>query len=182
MTANQIQILAILIEHPDRDFYLGELGVLMGKLPGVFQKGINALEREGWVSSRQRGKQRFFQINAQHPLFVEMKALVRKSAGAEPLLAAAVNSIPSIRTALIYGSYAKDKMRAASDIDLLVVTDDLRAEDVLVSELSRIERSLQRDVNYKIYDEKDFKQRRKHHDPFLAEVLSDKYIILKGLV
>ncbi|MEI8011176.1 MAG: nucleotidyltransferase domain-containing protein [Candidatus Omnitrophota bacterium] len=182
ITASQLQILAVLAEHPDRDFYLSEVGILIGKHPGVFQKGINALEREKWVTSQRRGNQRLFRVNPQHPLLKEMKALIRKSIGVEAQLTTVVNGIPQIKIVLIYGSYAKDKLRADSDIDLLVVTDDLNVEDCLVKELSRIEKSLQRDVNYKIYDDKDFKQRRKSKDPFLTEVLSDKNIVLKGAV
>ncbi|MBF0523421.1 MAG: nucleotidyltransferase domain-containing protein [Candidatus Omnitrophica bacterium] len=180
VTANQLQILAVLAEHPEREFYLSELGALIGKHPGVFQKGINALEREGWVTSTRRGNQRLFRVNAKHPLLKEMKALIRKSIGAEALLKSIVNNMPEVKTALIYGSYAKESMRADSDIDLLVVANDLKVEDSLVGELSKVEKSLQRDVNYKIYEQKDFKQRRKQKDPFLSEVLSDKHIILKG--
>ncbi|MBN1570539.1 MAG: nucleotidyltransferase domain-containing protein [Acidobacteria bacterium] len=180
VTANQLQILAVLAEHPDRDFYLSELGSLIGKHPGIFLKGINALEREGWVKSRRRGNQRLFRVNTQHPLLNEMRALIRKSVGAETLLKTVVNDIPEIKIALIYGSYAKDSMRSDSDIDLIVVTEDLRIEDALVKELARLEKSLQRDVNYKIYDQKNFHQRRKKKDPFLTEVLSDKHVVLKG--
>jgi predicted nucleotidyltransferase len=180
VTANQLKILAVLAENPESEFYLSEVGTLIGKHPGVFQKGINALEREGWVVSRRRGNQRLFRVNEEHPLFKEMKALIRKSVGAEALLKAVVNDIPQIKKALIYGSYARENMRADSDIDLLIVTEDLKVEDSLVKELSRVEKSLQRDVNYKIYDEKDFVRRRKNKDPFLTEVLSDKHIDLKA--
>ncbi len=181
-TANQLRILAVLAEHPDREFYLSEVGSLIGKPPGVFQKGINALERDGWVESRRRGNQRLFRVNTQHPLLNEMKALIRKSIGVEALLKTVVDHIPQINTALIYGSYAKDSIRSNSDIDLIVVAKDLKVEDTLVIELARLEKYLQRDVNYKIYDQKDFHQRRKNQDPFLTEVLSGKHIVLKGAV
>jgi predicted nucleotidyltransferase len=179
VTDNQLQILAVLSEHPEREFYLSEVGLLIGKHPGVFQKGINALEREGWVQSRRRGNQRLFRVNPQHPLLNEIKALIQKSVGAEALLKTIVNNIPEINKALIYGSYARGTMRSGSDIDLLIVTEDLKVEDSLVRELSRIEKFLQRDVNYKLYDQNDFAHRRKIQDPFLSEVLSDKHIILK---
>ena len=71
-------------------------------------------------------------------------------------------------------------MRQDSDIDLMVVIDDLKAEDKLVDELTRVEKVLGREVNYKLYDERNFKLRCKNKDPFLTEVLSNKYIVLKG--
>ena len=71
-------------------------------------------------------------------------------------------------------------MRQDSDVDLMVVVNDLKVEDKLVDELSYVEKVLGREVNYKFYDERDFKQRLKKKDPFLTEVLSNKYVVLKG--
>ncbi len=178
----QTLILAILSENPQKEYYLHELGRLMGKKPGVFQIGINSLEKQGWVTSRKQGILRLFRINEQHPLYKEIKSFVNKTVGVEAQLKKIVNSIQGITEALIYGSYAKDSMRPDSDIDILVVVNNSKAEDKLVSELSHLEKTIGRDVNYKLYNQKDFKERGKGKDPFLAEVLSDKYILLKGTI
>lgn len=107
-------------------------------------------------------------------------ALVRKICGIEALLRNAVMNIPGIRIALIYGSYARNKMRADSDVDLLIVTDDPKTEDILVEGLDGIEKALQREVNYRIYEMEDFERKRQSGDPFLQEVLSGEQISLKG--
>jgi len=180
ISSNQFSILAILGENPKREFHLHELGRLLGKMPGVFQRGINSLEKKGLILSRKQGNLRLFMINEHHPLYKEMLALVRKAYGVEALLKKAVNDIVGIKLALIYGSYAKNKMRADSDVDLLIVADDLKAEDVLIEALSGIEKSMRREINFKIYNDKDFEHRRESDDPFLNEILSDKHIILKG--
>ena len=179
-TENQSIILAILSENPQREYYLQELGRMIGKKPGVFQRGLNSLEKQGWIVSRRQGSLRLFRINEQHPLHKEIKSITRKTVGVEAELKRVVNGVEAIKMALIYGSYAKDSMRAASDVDLLVVSDDLKAEDVLVNELSRVEKVLGREINYKLYNVKNFRQRRKNKDPFLMEVLSDQHIVLKG--
>lgn len=181
LTSNQLQILAVFVENPDKDFYLSQIGRIIGKQPGVFQKGINALEKEGWLIVSRRGNQRVFKINRNHPLFSEIKALIRKVSGGEAILKKVVNDIDDIRIALIYGSYAKDSMRSDSDIDLLVVVEKLKAEDILIDALAKVEKKIQREVNYKLYTVKDFNRRRKTNDPFLSEVLADKHIILKGV-
>ena len=179
-TVYQSQILAILSDSPETEYYLSELGGMMGKHPGVFQRGINSLEKQGWILSRKRGGQRLFKINVKHPLFKEIKAIVRKTVGIEAQLTRMVNAMSGICQALIYGSYAADRMRQDSDIDLMVVVNDLKIEDKLVEDLARVEKVLGREVNYKLYGEQDFKKRRKNKDPFLTEVLSNKHIFLKG--
>jgi DNA-binding transcriptional ArsR family regulator len=67
-TKNQSQILALLFCHPDEEMYMSEIGEAIGKRPGVFQKGINALESKGIITSQKRGNQRLFRINKQYPL------------------------------------------------------------------------------------------------------------------
>ncbi len=180
--SKQILILAILSQNPQKEYYLHELGRLVGKKPGVFQIGINSLEKQGWVTSRKQGTLRLFKINEQHPLYKEIKSVVRKTTGVEAHLKKILNSIEGVKIALIYGSYAKDSMRPDSDVDVLVVVSNNKAEDNLVSGLSQVEKLLGREINYKLYNEEDFRQRRKDKDPFLAEVLMDKHIMLKGVI
>lgn len=179
-SVNQSLILAILSENPEREYHLQELGRLVGKKPGVFQRGINSLEKQDLILSRKFGGLRLFRINLDHPLSKEIKAMTRKTSGAQGDLKKILDKMTPVVTALIYGSYAKDSLRTDSDIDLLVVADGPKAEDEIVKQLAVVEKKFGRDVNYKFYRETDFDHRRKNKDPFLAEVLSDKYILLKG--
>ncbi len=179
-TPAQLSLLAVLSEDPGREYHLHELGRRIGKKPGVFQHGIDSLERQGWLVSRRLGNLRLFKLNDAHPLISELKAIVRKTSGFDAELKKLTAAIPGIKTALIYGSYAKGGMRADSDVDLLVVATQRRAEDALVRGLSRLERALGREINYKFYSEADFSRRCRDKDPFLAEVLSGGRIMLKG--
>ena len=181
-TSHQSLVLAILSENPQKEHHLHELGRLVGKKPGVFQRGINSLEKQGLLISRKEGNLRLFKINEQHPLYKEVKAFVRKSVGIEAELKKIVSEIKGIKMAVIYGSYAKGAMRTDSDIDLLIVTTEAKAEDRLVDGLARVEKAFGREVNYKLYDKDDFGTRRSVRDPFLAEILSDKHVVLKGSI
>jgi len=60
---------------------------------------------------------------------------------------------------LIYGSVAKRTDPSASDIDLLIVADELTLEDLRAA-LSPAEESLGRKVNPTLYTGKEFKKRR----------------------
>ena len=181
-TKNQLQILAALISQPDNELYLSELGMILRKHPGIFQRGINSLEKQGIIVSHKRGNQRLFRINRDNSLFNEIKGIVEKTQGAEGLMRKMVADAKGISAALIYGTYAKNKMRSDSDIDILIVANNMRAEDVLLDNIGDIEEKLQREINYKIYSNEEFLKKRKSKDPFIEEILSDKYILLKGKV
>lgn len=179
-TKLQSQILAILIENSQKEFYLSQIGQLLGKHPGVFQRGLKSLEKQSYVKSRRQGNQRLFIINSAHPFFNEIKSIIQKTFGAEAILRGIVKSITGIKTAFIYGSYVKNKLRADSDIDLLVVLSRLKAEDELLTKISNAEKKLGREINYKAYSLKEFSQKVTAGDPFLTEILSEQIILLKG--
>ncbi len=83
--------------------------------------------------------------------------------------------------ALIYGSVAKRSETASSDIDLLVVSDDLTLED-LYANLSPVEKKLGRQVNPTLYTISEFRKRRSENNVFLNRVLAGPTVILHGQI
>ena len=177
---NQMSILTLLFAHPEEEFFFSEIGRVLGKPPGFFQRGINSLEKQGIILSRKNGNQRLFRINRDNILYNELKSIVERTYGAEFMLREFVATRQEIEIALIFGSYANNTMRTDSDIDLLLVTSTTEIEDTLIDSITLIEKKLQRDINYKIYLREEYHQKRKKRDPFLEEILSNEYILLKG--
>ncbi len=156
-----------------------EVGKILGKKPGVFQRTLNALVEEGWLKSEYRAHARFFQVNTHHPLYPELKRIVAKTVGVEGTLRELVERLPEVKLALLYGSFAKGKERQDSDVDLLIVGKP-STEEKMLKKLTSLEKKLQREINYKFYSEEEFRHKRAQGDPFLEEVLTDKKIVLKG--
>lgn len=179
-STDKMQLLAIFFAHPGEEFYLSQLGEIIGKKPGVFQRSINALEKEGILISHKRGNQRLFSINQNCPIINEIHGIVNKTVGIEGILRDLLQHKSEITIALIYGSYAKNTLTPQSDVDLLLVTTTSDIEDALIQILSSIEQKLQREINYKIYIQKEFRKKRADKNAFLEEILNDKYILLKG--
>ena len=77
--------------------------------------------------ARRIGNQKHYQANAASPLYSELRNIVLKTVGlAEPLRAALKPlSSAAIRAAFVYGSVAKATDQSASDIDLMVISDNL---------------------------------------------------------
>lgn len=179
-TKNQSQILAILLSQMDKEYSLSELGEIIKKHPGVFKRGIDSLCKQNIILGRKSGNQRLFKINNKNLFFNEIKGIIEKSVGIRGLLSSLIKNIKGINIALIYGSYASVKMRADSDIDLLIVVNTVKVEDELMDKLKNAERRLQREINYKMYTKNEFQAKLKNKDPFLNEVLGSQYILLKG--
>lgn len=179
LSENQLLLLRLFFTNPEKSFYMQEVGRILGKKPGVFQRTLNALAEEGWLKSEYRAHARFFQANTQHPLYPELKRIVAKTVGVEGALRDLVERLSEVSVALLYGSFAKGTQQRDSDIDLLVVGKP-SAEEKLLKEIGSLEKKLQREINYKFYSEEEFRRKRAKGDPFLEEVFTDKRIVLKG--
>jgi len=79
----------------------------------------------------------------------------------------------------LYGSVAKELDTAKSDIDVLVVSDALRLEE-LYEALQAAEARLARRVSPTLYTSAEYRKRRRAKHPFLAKVMAGKRVILVG--
>lgn len=97
---------------------------------------------------------------------------MQKTAGlAEPLREALAPLAGRIRSAFVYGSVAKREDTAVSDIDMMLISDDLSYAD-LYARLEEASQRLGRTVNPTIYTSKELAQRVKRKDAFATRVLA----------
>jgi predicted nucleotidyltransferase len=177
---NQLEILTIFFSRPDVELHMNELGRILGKKPGTFQKGLNKLEEGGVLKSTRRGNQRLFSLNDGCPILDEIRGIVQKTAGITASITSALNDIDEIKLAFLFGSFVHDRMRPDSDIDIVIVCPS-EAQGRILKALDLVEKKVLREINPKFYTPTGFAQKRKDGDPFLTEILSDKTIILKGM-
>jgi predicted nucleotidyltransferase len=93
------------------------------------------------------------------------------------LRAALVPLGDAVRLALLYGSVAKGSDTAHSDIDLLVVSDELMLEQVYEA-LTPVEQQLGHRVSPTLYTVAEFRRRRATNNSFLTKVLAGETIAL----
>jgi len=75
-------------------------------------------------------------------------------------------------------SFADGTQDSLSDIDIIIVGDV--NEDVLIERISKLENKIEREINYHIYGEKEFGERRKEENSFILKILLKPVIFLIG--
>lgn len=126
------------------------------------------------------GAQKHYQANHSAPIFNELRSIVVKTIGlADPLREALKPLEKEIRLALVYGSVARGEEKAGSDIDLLVVADDLPLEQ-LYGRLEAAEKELGRKIHPTLYTTAEYQRRREGGNPFLKKMLEGETILLIG--
>ncbi len=178
LTKNRAELLKLFFTNPDRAFYMQEIGRILEKKPGIFQRTLNNLVSEGILESEYKANARYFKVNRSYPLFKELKNIVFKTVGIKGSIGDVLKEAGDIKMAFIYGSYAKAKENYLSDIDIIIIGTP--NEDDLVKNLDKLEEKLQRDINYKLYTLNEFKKDVRENEPFVLEVLRDKKIMIIG--
>ena len=181
-TSTQQRVLALLFGQPNRSFFVTELVALADSGSGAVQRELARLAQSKLVIVTKVGNQKHFQANKDSPLFDELCSIINKTVGLQEPVRAALDALGSkISLALIYGSIAKQSDTATSDVDLLLVSDQLTLEEIY-STLAPVEKLLDRSVNPTLYTRIEFDQRRKTKNAFVSRVLNGPTIILIGSV
>lgn len=170
------RLLAYYFTNPTSCLHLRDLAERLGTDPSNLSKELRRLEREGLFRSEVSGRQKYFQLNREYPLFDEVRRIVEKTIGAVATIREALKKIVGVDEAYLYGSFAKNQQDSASDIDVLIVGGP--REEALAPAVRKLERQLGRELNYTVLTQKELESRRARKDAFLENVWHNKRIPL----
>ncbi|HTX75971.1 MAG TPA: nucleotidyltransferase domain-containing protein [Terracidiphilus sp.] len=158
--------------------YVRQLAASIHADPTNVSRELARLERDGLLRAEVEGRQLYYCLNRQSPILKPLFALLRGSIGIEPTLRTMVAAVPGIKSAWLYGSFAKGEADAASDIDLLVVGSPDQAK--LASEARKAEKILRREINYTVFTAPELEQRLAARDAFLLDIWNGRRIRIAG--
>ena len=174
------RVLAVLFGSPDRSFYANELIALARSGSGAVQRELASLLAAGLITVRDQGNQKHYQANAASPVFAELRGLVLKTVGLADVLRAALAPLAGqITMAFVYGSVARREDTAASDVDVLIVSDALGYAEVFGA-LESAAQTLGRTINPTLYTRAELARRRAQDNAFVTRVLDQPRIWLMG--
>ena len=174
------RVLAVLFGSPDRSFYANELIALARSGTGAVQRELASLLAAGLVTVRDQGNQKHYHANAASPVFAELRGLVLKTVGLADVLRAALAPLEDqVAAAFVYGSVARQQDTAASDVDVLIVSDALGYAEVFGA-LEGAAQTLGRTINPTLYTRAELARRRAQDNAFVTRVLDQPRIWLMG--
>lgn len=177
-TKAQQKVLALLFGQADRSFYLNEVvrHAAMGR--GVISRELSKLCEAGLLVETKKGNQNHYQANAAAPIFNELKQIVQKTMGvAGVLYQGLADLLPQLEYAFIYGSIAKGEEHAGSDVDVMLVGENLSYSEIMQL-LEPVEKQLQRVINPTLYSPAEFAERLTQGNNFLSKVMQQPRIDL----
>ena len=179
-TNTQQKVLGLLFGKPDQSFYVNEIARWAQVGKGSLMRELTRLEQSGILTLTRRGNQAHYQANALCPIFNELLSILRKTAGlSDPLRAALEPFFKQLQWAFVYGSIAKDQAHAASDIDLMLIGENLHYSDVMEC-LMPLEEALGRTINPTLYSAQDWAAKMAAGNSFVQRVGQQEKITLIG--
>jgi predicted nucleotidyltransferase len=172
-------LLAMLYGHADQSFYVRQLVRAVGAGHGALQRELKYMTEMGLVLRKTQGNQVLYQANSQSPIFSEIKGLIMKTVGIHDVICTALVSLePKIQIAFVYGSMARQKERANSDVDLMVLGDASFSE--VVSALGPAQKALGREINPTVFPASEFRSKLAAGNHFLRSVMKEKRLFVLG--
>jgi predicted nucleotidyltransferase len=179
-TKVQQRVLAVLFGNHARSFYANELIALACSGTGAVQRVLAQLEAAQLVTVKRVGNQKHYQANASAPIFEELRGLVLKTSGLVDVLRMALAPIATeIDLAFVFGSVAKGKDNANSDIDLMVISDSVAYAELFAA-LEQATSRLQRAVNPTLYSRSEIDKRAQNGNAFVKRVMAQPKLWVIG--
>jgi len=176
----QLRVIALLFSQPDREYLSAELIDLADSGVGAVRRVLKRLVKSGLVSEIYTGKRKLYKANKKSPIYEELHSLIMKTAGLSiPIRLALSHFSNNIKAAFIFGSIARGDDDSTSDVDLMIIGNDLDYTKVL-SALNPVEKEIQRNINAQILTLEEWKVKLAEENSFLLHVISQPKIFLIG--
>lgn len=168
------KVLGYFFINSQAEMYLNEMVRKFDIDRGNLVKKLAEWEKEGLLIKNKKGNLSLYKINRNYPFLREIKRIFEKSFGLESILKENLKKVKGIKTAIIFGSYAKDRLSAESDIDLLLIGSHsaIEAQKAILP----LQKQLEREFNIVDLTEKEFAQRKKKGDEFIENIFAEKTI------
>lgn len=174
------RILALLYVHSNNSFYTNEIIRFASSGNGAVQRELKALCVAGIISVKSIGNQKHYSANVTSPLFTEIQNIVFKTFGLTEVLQDALSPIAAkIKVAFVYGSIAKQEDNVNSDIDLMVISDNLTYADLFIL-LAAPQQQIGRTINPTFYSTLDWNRKKSAKNNFVIQVIQQHKIFIIG--
>ena len=172
------KILRLFFAQTDKEYYLSEIAQKIQGSIGNTQRELEKMSKAGILNSFKKANLRFYSLNKANPIYQQLKDIVHKTIGIETEIKGVIKKMPGVKFALIFGSYAKKgDFSAASDLDLMIIGEV--EESQLSIMIKKIEKEIDREINYHLYSEKDFSQKFKKNS-FLQNITKNCILLTEN--
>ena len=176
----QLEIAGLVLLQPDRRWTLDTLSTLVSAPRSSVHRELRRFVDAGLMDADTSSRPHAYSAATEAPAYRPLKELLELTVGVPSRLARALRSIDGVDYATIHGSWAAGRIRADSDVDLLVVADQ---DGAAVRRAARdVGKGIRREVDVSVVSHAAFDRLREERNPFVSKILRGPRIDLVGRV
>ena len=126
----RIKLLTRLFFNPETRSYLRELAKEFKVSTNSVREELNQLTRARLLTSKKNGRQILYRANQDHPLFPELRSMVRKAMGIDQVIDSIVSRLGDLERAYLIDDYAEGKDTGIVDLLLVGNIDQYHLNDL----------------------------------------------------
>jgi predicted nucleotidyltransferase len=172
------RVLGLLLLRPEEALHGREIARRTGLPAGTITRELNRLAEVGLLKREKRGNQQVYGADTGASIYRELASILRKTSGMTDVLVQALAPLaPVVRIAFVFGSVARGRETAGSDVDLMLIGDVGFAQ--AVEHLHPAQATLGREINAQVMSLSEFCAKALT-EPFLVDVLAKPKLFLIG--
>jgi predicted nucleotidyltransferase len=164
------RVVLFYLVHPDSAPHVRMLQRLLGIGMRSLQAELARLAGRGLLQAEREAKRSIYRANPDHPGWTALRAMVRAFGDPAEVLRVALAPVPGIEAAFVFGSIARGDAVPESDVDVLIVGDDI-SRPVLGRVILESSAVIGRDVNVARYTPDELAEAVARGDSFVRNVL-----------
>jgi hypothetical protein len=173
----RVKLLELFYNDPNELRYIREATRAISEEINAVRRELLHLTKAGVLFSENRGNRQYYGVNKAFLFFPELQQIVFKETGLGKKIRRLRRKLGKLDYVVFTSHFFNREIRN-DDLDLLIVGEVVVPElEVLLREE---EKRLGREINFTVFDEKEFKFRKQRRDPFIMEVLYGKRLMIVG--
>jgi hypothetical protein len=173
----RVKLLELFFSNPSGLYYIREATRAVGEEINAVRRELLHLTKNGILFSENRGNRQYYGVNKGYIFFPEIQAIVFKETGLGKKIRRLRRKLGKLDF-VVFTKYFFNREPKSENLDLLIIGEVVVPElEVLLKEE---EKTLGREINFTIFDEKEFKFRKQRRDPFIMEVMYGKRLMIVG--
>jgi len=174
----RVKMLQLFMLNPGEMFHVRDIVRKVDEEINAVRRELLRMEKGGMARSEWRANRRYYEFRKDYLFYPDLLAMMNKVAGLGGDIIKNKAKLGKVKFAFISGGFARGKKPGPKDVELLLVGT------IVLPELSALvkqeEAKRERELNYTVMTEEEYKYRVTRRDPFILEVLERPRIMILG--
>lgn len=170
----RVKLLRLFLSQPQEEYYVRELTRRMNEQINSIRRELSNLEDMGILVAEEREGKKYYKVNQEHVMFLELRALFLKGRFTmEKSFVTAIKDLGKVKLMLLTGQFIHD---TSVPVDLFMVGEVNRTKlEVL---LQKFKEQFGFDIRFTVMPVSEFNYRREITDKFLFSILNSRKVVV----